>query len=91
MRIYVGNLSLNATEQDLTTVFSEHGAVAEVHIPLDRETGQSRGFAFVTMDSASSMADAIKALDGAAHDGRNLKVNEARPRPDRGGQFGPRR
>lgn len=84
MRMYVGNLSFNTTEQDLRSLFSEHGDVTDVHIPSDRETGQARGFAFVTMDSASAMEDAIKAVDGEEHDGRALKVNEARPREERG-------
>jgi len=89
--MYVGNLSYDTTEQDLRTLFSEHGEVTDVHMPTDRETGQPRGFAFVTMDSKASMVKAIKALDGEECAGRNLKVNEARAREDRGKSFGHRR
>lgn len=64
-------------------MFSKHGDVTDVHMPSDRETGQARGFAFVTMDSSDSMANAIKAVDGEVHDGRELKVNEARAREER--------
>lgn len=91
MKLYVGNLSFKATELDVRTLFAEHGDVAEVHMPTDRETGQPRGFAFVTMDSKDSMVKAIKALDGQEHDGRNLRVNEAKAREDRGGSFNGRR
>ena len=87
MKMYVGNLSYDTTELDLRTLFAEHGEVTEVHVPMDRDTGRPRGFAFVTMDSKSSMVKAIKALDGTEVDGRNLRVNEARPREDRGGGF----
>lgn len=91
MKMYVGNLSYETTELDLRTLFGEHGDVADVHVPTDRETGRPRGFAFVTMDSKSSMVNAIKALDGHEHGGRRLKVNEARAREDRGGSFNNRR
>jgi RNA recognition motif-containing protein len=86
--MYVGNLSFNTTEQDLKTLFSEHGEVTDVHMPNDRETGRPRGFAFVTMGSKSEMVNAIKALDGREVDGRDLKVNEARAREERGGGGG---
>ncbi len=85
MKMYVGNLSFDTNEQDLTSLFSAHGQVTDVHIPSDRETGRPRGFAFVTMDSKDAMNNAIEALNGQEHDGRVIKVNEARERQDRGG------
>ena len=88
MKMYVGNLPYDANEQDLRTLFGEHGQVTDVHVPTDRDTARPRGFAFVTMDSKDSMVNAIKALDGHDFHGRNLKVNEARPREDRGGGGG---
>ena len=90
MKMYVGNLPFETNEQDLRTLFVDHGEVTDVHIPMDRDSGRPRGFAFVTMDSKSSMVNAIKALDGQDFGGRNLKVNEARPREDRGGGGGGR-
>jgi cold-inducible RNA-binding protein len=88
MKMYVGNLSFDTTKQDLETLFSEHGAVTDVHLPEDRESGRPRGFAFVTMDSKEAMTKAMGALDGAEVGGRNLKVNEAKPREERGGGGG---
>ena len=85
MKMYVGNLSFDSTKQDLESHFSQYGSVTDVHLPEDRETGRPRGFAFVTMDSKSAMEDAIKGADGQELDGRNLKVNEAKPRDDRSG------
>ncbi|MDB4272588.1 RNA-binding protein, partial [bacterium] len=70
--------------------FSQYGSVTDIHIPEDRETGRPRGFAFVTMSSKSEMVDAIKGADGQDLDGRNLKVNEAKPREERGGGGGGR-
>ena len=90
MKMYVGNLSFDTTKQDLETLFSEHGAVTDVHLPEDRESGRPRGFAFVTMDSKEAMTKAMEALDGAEVGGRNLKVNEAKPREERGGGGGGR-
>ena len=90
MKMYVGNLSYDTTEQDLKTLFSDHGEVTDVHMPMDRDTGRPRGFAFVTMDSKGSMVNAIKALDGQEHGGRKLRVNEARPREERGPSMGHR-
>jgi cold-inducible RNA-binding protein len=90
MKMYVGNLSFDTTKQDLETLFSEHGAVTDVHLPEDRESGRPRGFAFVTMDSKEAMTKAMGALDGAEVGGRNLKVNEAKPREERGGGGGGR-
>lgn len=87
MKMYIGNLSFSTTAQDLNSLFSEHGGVTDVHLPMDRETGRPRGFGFVTMDSKNAMIAAIKAIDGTEVGGRQVKVNEARPREDRGGRF----
>ena len=84
MKMYVGNLSFDTTKDELEAVFSEHGTVTDVHMPMDRESDRPRGFAFVTMESKDAMISAIKALDGSELGGRNLKVNEARPPEDRG-------
>ena len=86
--MYVGNLSFDSTKQELETLFSQYGTVTDVHLPEDRETGRPRGFAFVTMDSASAMEEAIKGANGHELGGRELKVNEAKPREDRGGGGG---
>ena len=88
MKMYVGNLSFQTTSQDLQDVFAQHGEVTDVHLPTDRESGRPRGFAFVTMGSKEGMESAIKSLDGTDLDGRTIKVNEARPREDRGGGGG---
>jgi RNA recognition motif-containing protein len=83
-KIYVGNLSFDTSEQGLRNLFSKHGQVHSATIVTDRETGRSRGFGFVEMDAAAAQA-AISALDQTELDGRNLRVNEAKPREDRGG------
>ncbi|MFB2838394.1 RNA recognition motif domain-containing protein [Floridanema evergladense] len=88
MSIYVGNLSYNVTEADLTSVFTEYGSVKRVQLPTDRETGRIRGFGFVEMSADAEEAAAIEALDGAEWMGRDLKVNKAKPREERGGSFG---
>jgi RNA recognition motif-containing protein len=88
MSIYVGNLSYEVTSDDLTSVFAEYGTVKRVQLPTDRETGRMRGFAFVEMASDAEEAAAIEALDGAEWMGRDLKVNKAKPREDRGGRGG---
>ena len=80
MSIYVGNLSFDATQDDINEVFTEYGSVKSVKVPTDRETGRVRGFAFVEMSSESEEQAAIEALDGAEWMGRTLKVNKARPR-----------
>ena len=80
MTVYVGNLSFDATQDDLNDVFTEYGTVKSIHLPTDRETGRKRGFAFVEMETESEETAAIEALDGAEWMGRNLKVNKARPR-----------
>jgi cold-inducible RNA-binding protein len=82
MKLYVGNLSFNTTDPDLKDLFSQYGTVTDVHLVTDRMTGKSRGFAFVTMSSAPEGNAAISALEGKNFDGRNLTVNEARPRDE---------
>ncbi|MEG3928400.1 RNA-binding protein [Microcoleus sp. D3_18a_C4] len=82
MSIYVGNLSYEVTSEDLNEVFAEYGTVSRVQVPMDRETGRMRGFAFVEMASEAEEAAAIAALDGAEWMGRDLKVNKAKPRED---------
>ncbi len=84
-KLYVGNLSFNTTEQDLEAKFGEFGTVQSASLIEDRETGRSRGFGFVEMSSAEEAQAAIDSIDGQDMDGRNLKVNEAKPREDRGG------
>jgi RNA recognition motif-containing protein len=88
MSIYVGNLSYQVTQEDLSAVFAEYGTVKRVQLPTDRETGRMRGFGFVEMGSDAEEAAAIEALDGAEWMGRDLKVNKAKPREDKGGSFG---
>jgi RNA recognition motif-containing protein len=87
-RIYCGNLSFRATEDDVRELFSQYGEVTDVHLVIDRETGRSRGFAFVEMATDQQAAAAVQALDGYRHQERNLKVNEAQPREARGGGGG---
>jgi cold-inducible RNA-binding protein len=81
--IYVGNLAHQASEDDLQQAFSEFGAVSAVNIIKDRETGRSRGFAFVEMSDAGEAAEAIKQLNLKEICGRSVTVNEARPKTDR--------
>ncbi|WP_193196054.1 RNA recognition motif domain-containing protein [Nostoc sp. MG11] len=90
MSIYVGNLSYEVTQDTLTAVFAEYGSVKRVQLPTDRETGQLRGFGFVEMGTDAEETAAIDALDGAEWMGRNLKVNKAKPREDRGSSGGKR-
>ncbi|UJB70282.1 RNA-binding protein [Acaryochloris sp. 'Moss Beach'] len=85
MSIYVGNLSYDVTEQDLNTAFAEYGTVKSAKLPTDRETGKIRGFGFVEMSDEAEEAKAIEELDGAEWMGRTLKVNQAKPRENRGG------
>ena len=88
MNIYVGNLSFDETEGSLETAFAAHGEVTSARIITDRETGRSRGFGFVEMSDQTQAQAAIAALNGTNHNGRDLTVNEARPREDRGGSRG---
>lgn len=84
MSIYVGNLPIEVNEKELTDVFAEYGSVKRVHLPLDRETGNRRGFGFVEMETTTEEDTAIAELDGAEWMGRQLKVNKARERENRG-------
>jgi cold-inducible RNA-binding protein len=83
MKLYVGNLSFETTENDLQDLFEQHGEVSEVKLMMDRMTGKSRGFAFVTMNDNTQAAAAMSATNGKDLNGRNLTVNEARPREER--------
>ena len=89
-KLYVGNLSYDATENDLQDLFAQAGAVSSVNLMQDRETGRSRGFGFVEMPNDNEADAAIAALNGKASGGRPLTVNEARPKTDRAGGGGPR-
>ena len=82
-KIFVGNLSFNTTENDLQDAFAAHGTVVEATVMMDRNTARPRGFGFVTMASPEEARKAIEALNGTTLDGRNLTVNEARPREER--------
>jgi RNA recognition motif-containing protein len=82
MSIYVGNLSYEVTQDDLTAIFAEYGSVKRVQLPMDRETGRVRGFGFVEMSSDDEETAAIEALDGAEWMGRDMRVNKAKPRED---------
>lgn len=80
MNLYVGNLPFSTNSGDLEQLFGEHGSVTSAQVIMDRETGRSRGFGFVEMGSDDEGRAAIQALDGNEVGGRNLKVNEAKPR-----------
>ena len=86
--IYVGNLSYDTSEQQLESLFGSYGSVTKVSILRDQVTGKSRGFGFVEMNDDGEATAAIEALNGTDCSGRNLKVNEARPRKDGGGDGG---
>jgi RNA recognition motif-containing protein len=88
VKLYVGNLAFTTTEQDLQDQFSQYGQVNSASLITDRETGRSRGFGFVELDSKESAQTAIEGLNGKELDGRALTVNEAKPREDRGGSRG---
>ena len=83
--IFVGNLSFGATEQDLRSLFEAYGAVERVNLVTDRDSGQPRGFAFVEMTNDAEAEKAIAGLNGTDLGGRAINVNEARPKPERGG------
>jgi cold-inducible RNA-binding protein len=94
-KLYVGNLPYSATEDGLKTHFSSAGSVASVKIIIDRETGRSKGFGFVEMESDDGASSAVSQLDGQEYEGRSLRVSEAKPQPERdsrggggGGGFG---
>jgi RNA recognition motif-containing protein len=88
MSIYVGNLPFAASQEDVSSVFSDYGTVKSVQIPIDRETGRVRGFAFVEMETDVEEMAAIEALNGAEWMSRELKVNKARPRTEEGSSGG---
>lgn len=83
MNIYVGNLSYKSTEDDLREKFEQFGAVSSVNIITDKFSGQSKGFGFIEMPNASEGKEAMESLDGSNLSGRNIKVNEAKPREER--------
>jgi len=87
-KLYVGNLTFGMTDTDLVNLFSPHGTVRSAQVIMDRDTGRSKGFGFVEMDSGEEAAKAITAMNGQDINGRPLTVNEARPKEDRGGSRG---
>ena len=91
MKLYVGNLSFETTENDLQDLFEQHGKVGEVALMMDRMTGKSRGFAFITMNEKAEAEAAISALNGKELNGRTLSVSEARPREERPRPYGAKR
>jgi len=87
-KVYVGNLSYGTTDSDLQNLFGPHGTVQSAQVIMDRDTGRSKGFGFVEMDSGEQAQAAITALNGQEVNGRALTVNEARPREERNGRGG---
>jgi cold-inducible RNA-binding protein len=87
-KLFVGNLSFNATQSSLEQLFAKHGSVLEATVVMDRVTGRPRGFGFVTMSTPAEAEAAMTALNGKDLDGRALSVTEAKPREDRGGGGG---
>jgi len=88
MSIYIGNLSYDVTEEELSSVFAEYGTVKRAYLPMDRESGRMRGFGFVEMATDAEEEKAIETLDGAQWMGREMKVNKAKPREPREGKEG---
>jgi len=88
MKLYVGNLPFSATEDEIRSMFEDFGGAVDLHIPLDRETGRPRGFAFVTLSSKEQGEAAIGSLDGKDMGGRALRISEAQERAPRGGGGG---
>lgn len=88
MKLYVGNLSYNVTNSSLEELFAQFGSIRSAQVIMDRDTGRSKGFGFVEMSDDNAAREAIAGLHEKEHDGRNLTVNEARPREDRGGGGG---
>jgi len=84
-KLYVGNLGYDVTDAELSQLFAEHGSIDSATVIVDKMTGRSKGFGFVEMSSTQEAQAAIAALNGRDHDGRSLTVNEAKPRPERGG------
>jgi len=91
MNIYVGNLPYSVTDDDLRTAFAEFGQVSSAKIIMDRQSGRSKGFGFVEMDNDAEAEEAIKSMDNSEMQGRNLRVNQAKPRPDKPPRRDPRR
>lgn len=89
-RIYVGNLSYSTTEQQLMQLFSTYGDVTDASVVMDRDTGRSKGFAFLQMEDDAAARTAITELNGTMLDNRALRVDAAAPRPERGGRGGER-
>jgi RNA recognition motif-containing protein len=87
-KLYVGNLAYSVTDGTLEQMFAAHGSVQSAQVIMDRDTGRSKGFGFVEMDSDQEAQAAIAALNGQPMDGRSLTVNEAKPRENRGGGGG---
>lgn len=87
-KLYVGNLSYDMTDSDLQALFEEYGTVESTQIIFDRDTGRSKGFGFVEMSDSGAADEAIRNLNGQEAQGRQLNVNEARPRENRGGGGG---
>uniref|UniRef100_UPI004049171F RNA recognition motif domain-containing protein n=1 Tax=Cephaloticoccus sp. TaxID=1985742 RepID=UPI004049171F len=87
-KLYVGNLSFKTTEDELRSHFGQYGSVTDVYVAMDRMTGRPRGFAFVTMGTAEEAQSAAEKVNGSELDGRQLTVNEARPKEERSGGFG---
>jgi len=87
-KLYAGNLSFNVTESDLQKAFAAHGTVVEANLVMDRATGRSRGFGFVTMSTNEEAQKAVEAMNGHSIDGRALTVNLAKPREERSGGGG---
>jgi cold-inducible RNA-binding protein len=88
--LFVGNMSFQTTESELRDLFAPFGQVTRIHMAMDRETGRARGFAFVEMPNDEEAAKAMSGLDGKELGGRNLKVNEARPKGEGGAPRGPK-
>lgn len=89
-RLFVGNIPFRMSREEIQALFQQAGNVVSVHVPTDRETGRPRGFGFVEMESATGLQQAIQMFNGYAVSGRQLVVNQARPREDRGTPGGPR-
>jgi RNA recognition motif-containing protein len=87
-RLYIGNLSYSTTSESLRAAFSEFGEIEDLHVATDRDTGQPRGFAFITMATSQAAQNAIEKMNGAMLDGRPLRVNEAEERKRGGGGGG---
>ncbi|UCD75095.1 MAG: RNA-binding protein [Phycisphaerales bacterium] len=85
MKLYVGNLSFDTTESELREAFSQFGEISDLNLITDRDTGRPKGFGFIEMRNDQEARDAMKALDGQDLGGRTIKVNEARPKPQRSG------